>query len=101
MAGHYTTKSFLTLTPPELLQQYFQKNKPLTDFDWDKDFTIDELHDAILERTDIQKVEFDFRMIHQWSDETGIDNLIEEARSPIHKGACCPKVFWDNFFIFL
>ncbi len=84
--ARYYLKAFLTLTPQELLQQYFQKEILLQTFDWDKDFTLDDLHDAILEKADVKKVEFDFRMIHQWADETGIDNLIEEARSPIHDG---------------
>ena len=43
----YSLKAFLTLTPQERLKQYFEKNTLLTDFDWDEEFTVEELHDAI------------------------------------------------------
>ena len=83
--SNYYLKSFLTLIPKKLLKEYFQE-KPLLNFSWEKEFTIDELHDVILAKTDVKMVEFDFRTINQWANETGIMNLVEEARSPIHKG---------------
>lgn len=85
MANYYL-KDFITLTPKNLLQQYFREKELLMDFPWDQDFTIDQLREAILTETDSKKVELDFKMIHQWANETGIMTLIEEARSPMHDG---------------
>ena len=85
MANYYL-KDFITLTPQNLLQQYFKKENLLKNFPWKEGFSPDQLHDAIMTKTDIKKVEFDFRTIHRWANENGIMTLVEEARSPYHDG---------------
>jgi len=83
---NYYLKDFITLTPQKLLQQYFEKKTRPLDFPWEKEFAPDELHDAIMTRTDVKMVQFDFRTIHQWANDDGIAKLVEEARSPTHNG---------------
>jgi hypothetical protein len=77
-------KAFLTITPPTILKQYFKKKHHLPDYDWQKEIDIENLCETILRCPKAKEIEYDFRTIHQWADDRGIDNLIEEARSPIH-----------------
>jgi hypothetical protein len=83
---NYSLKAFLTLTPPTILKQYFEKKKYLKDYPWKKEIDIDHLCDTILQSPEAKEIDYDFRTIHQWANDRGIENLIEEARSPIHKG---------------
>lgn len=80
----YSTKAFLTLTPSQLLRQYFGKKNLLSTFAWDRDFEVDQLYEAILNTGCQEQVELDFRTIHHWANDSGIDTLVEESRSPIH-----------------
>lgn len=82
--SHYTIKSFLTLTPEELLQKYFQSQGIHLDYDWQQEFNIELLQEAVMQNAVAERIEYDFRTIHQWANGTGIENLIDEARSPIH-----------------
>lgn len=80
----YSLNSFLTLTPQPLLGEYFKsKGMVVLDLDAGKELPVDQLIE-ILQVIDLHPFELDFRMIHRWANERGIDNLIEEARSPIH-----------------
>jgi hypothetical protein len=81
---NYSLKAFLTITPPTILKQYFKKKHHLPDYDWQKEIDIENLCETILRCPKAKEIEYDFRTIHQWADDRGIDNLIEEARSPIH-----------------
>lgn len=82
--SHYSLKSFLILTPQELLKEYFEKEKLFPNHNWQEELDVDKFCEAILEDANARKVEFHFRMIHRWANDSGIENLIEEARSPIH-----------------
>ena len=78
--SHYSLKSFLTLIPQDLLKQYFEQEKLFPGHDWEKKLDVDKFCEAILESDDAKKVEFHFRTIHRWANDSGIENLIEEAR---------------------
>ena len=82
--AHYSLKSFLTLTSQGLLEQYFEKEKLFPNHDWQEKLDVDKFCETILKSDDARKVEFHFRTIHRWANDSGIENLIEEARSPIH-----------------
>ncbi len=82
---NYSLKAFLTITPYPTLKQYFKGNH-LPDYQWPKEPDIESLAEVILRCPDAKKIGYDFRTIHQWANERGIDMLIEEARSPIHNG---------------
>jgi hypothetical protein len=82
--ARYSLKSFLTLIPKAQPKKYFQKYKYIPDYDWDKEEDVEKLCDTLKQCTDFERIEMDFRTIHKWANDTGISNLVEEARSPIH-----------------
>lgn len=84
--SQYSLKSFLTLIPQDLLEQYFGQEKLFPGHDWKKELDVDKFSEKILGDDDAKKVDFHFRTIHRWANDSGIDDLIEEARSPMHDG---------------
>lgn len=81
---NYSLKAFLTITPCHTLRTYFEKEKIQLDYGWPPKEDIDALHDAVQGCPQSKKIEFDFRTVHQWANDRGVEALIEEAGSPTH-----------------
>jgi hypothetical protein len=88
MARNYSPKTFLRLTPNEVLREYFRRKHLLADidFDWRGETNIDPIAQALDELPEKQRtdVEAQFRQVNEMACEMGVRVLLEEAGSPFH-----------------
>lgn len=87
MAQEYSLKAFLKKAPNHLLKRYLTDDLDLK-IPWHKlsEASADEINKVIQSATEEtrQKIEQDFREIHDMADESGHRLFIEEGRNPHH-----------------
>jgi len=103
----YALNDFLRNTPNTLSKKYLKDKSLLKDFTWTKEqdgetvqigeTEIETLADAIesLPSKDFSTADYDFHSINDMADDTGIQCLIGQGTSPIHK-VDLVKEFEDN-----